>query len=145
MAHDLSLSFPADEMALRDVLAEVTSFLQAHGISADRRGTVELVLAEAVNNVVEHAYADTARGQVDLRVDLCDGALRFSIEDDGAPMPGGAAPEGKQHDLECDLQDLPEGGFGWFLIRELTQNLQFSRHAQRNRLTFTISSDIQPQ
>jgi serine/threonine-protein kinase RsbW len=37
--------------------------------------------------------------------------------------------------------DLPEGGFGWFLIRELTKDLQYVRHEDQNRLTFSIPID----
>ena len=145
MAKHFSLSFLADEMALREALAQAMRFLKAGGFHEDIRATVELVLAEAVNNIIEHAYAGASDGQVDLRIDVLDGTLSFAIEDEGAPMPGGIAPQGQAHDLECDLQDLPEGGFGWFLIRELTENLKFQRQGSRNRLAFTMRPAALPQ
>ena len=145
MAKHFSLSFRADEMALREALAQAMHFLKASGFHKDIRATVEIVLAEAINNVIEHAYEGANDGQVDLRIDAQDGALSFIIEDDGTPMPGGIAPRGRVHDLECDLQDLPEGGFGWFLIRELTENLKLHRQGSRNRLSFTMQPAALPQ
>ena len=39
-------------LAVRDALREVLSNLQPLALSADEAGTVELVLAEALNNIV---------------------------------------------------------------------------------------------
>ena len=141
MAEDLLLSFPANDLALRDALAQAMAFLRECGLQPGFCGNAELVLAEAMNNIIEHAYAGRGDGQVDLRITFDDGALAVSIEDTGAPMPGGEAPQGRAHDLDCDLEDLPEGGFGWFLIRQLSEDLAFSRIDGRNRLSFRMYPD----
>ncbi len=138
MAEDLLLTFPANDLAVRDALAQATAFLRDCGLQAGFCGSVELVLAEAMNNIIEHAYAGRQDGQVALHIVLEDGALAISLEDSGEPMPGGQAPRGQAHDLACDLEDLPEGGFGWFLIRQLTEDLVFSRVDGRNRLSFRM-------
>lgn len=145
MVQQLVLTIPAREMALRKALAAVREFLQTHGFTQEVCGTVELVLAEAMNNIIEHAYAGTLAGEIALRLDVRGHDLFFLITDDGTSMPGDSPPKGKQHDLACDMQDLPEGGFGWFLIRELTHNLSYERVGQQNQLTFTIRTDGLPQ
>ena len=134
MTEKLVLSFAAEEQALRVALAQVRDFLNASGFPESFLGNVELVLAEAVNNVIEHAYANIHGGQVEIRLEKTDSGIVVFLEDDGAAMPDGMAPEGRLHDLKVDLKDLPEGGFGWFLIRELTDSLEFNRIGNRNQL-----------
>ena len=102
----------------------------------DLRGTAEIVLAEVLNNIVEHAYADQA-GNITLRLVRHDGGLHCTVSDTGAPMPGLCLPAGRSQPL-ADLADLPEGGFGWFLIRSLTVGLDYRRIAGVNRLSFQL-------
>jgi serine/threonine-protein kinase RsbW len=102
----------------------------------DLRGTAEIVLAEVLNNIVEHAYADQA-GNITLRLVRHDGGLHCTVSDTGAPMPGLCLPEGQFQPLK-DLADLPEGGFGWFLIRSLTEGLAYQRSKGLNRLSFQL-------
>ncbi len=141
MTDSLSLSFAADEMALRAALGQVREYLANSGFPECFLGSVELVLAEAVNNVIEHAYADRPEGQIDLHLEKRDAVVVITIEDEGVQMPGGRAPEGRQHDLDVEVEDLPEGGFGWFLIRSLTDRLDFSRIGSRNRLCIHMRAD----
>lgn len=68
---------------------------------------------------------------------LDQGALHCRITDSGAAMPGGRLPPGQFQDLG-ETQSLPEGGFGWFLIRTLAQDLDYRRIAGRNLLSFQL-------
>ncbi len=126
-------------MAVRDVLGMVFERLAPLDLDVEERGTIELVLAEALNNIVEHAYPDPdARGTIDLTVTAQADGLHFRIEDDGKPMPDGHLPLGEAADLEVDSMDLPEGGFGWFLIRGLAKDVHYSRASGRNVLTLRL-------
>ena len=54
-------------------------------------------------------------------------------------MPGGRPPAGRLPDgADCALVDLPEGGFGWHLIRTLTRDLAYVRSGGCNRLSFLL-------
>ena len=110
-------------------------------LSEDSRGTVEIVLAEVLNNVVEHAYASYP-GQIDVQITSGQGFLFVRMVDTGLPMPGGDLPGGVLGKTTL-LQDLPEGGFGWYLIRSLSQDLVYLRDGQTNVLTFCIGVDDQ--
>ena len=142
---DLKLVFPGIEMALRDTLEKATHFLRGLGFERETCGLIELVLAEALNNVVEHAFSGMADGIVELQISKREEVLHFLILDDGLPMPGDAAPAGLPQDLTCAVEDMPEGGFGWFLIRELTEDLSYTRSGNRNRLQFTMRPNALPQ
>lgn len=128
---------PGDADCARRILADLTEFLREAGLGADRIATVELVAAESINNVVEHAYQDVP-GPVYLRAALCPDLLELVIRDRGQPLPVALI-----HAVSppADPQDLPEGGFGWHLIHSLVDDVDHDRLAQWNqlRLVFRIS------
>ncbi len=138
----LFLVFPGDPMAVRGALKKAMNFLRGLDFSQEECGPVELVLAEALNNVIEHAYEGQVHGVIELSIEQQGEVLEFVILDDGLPMPGGNTPKGREHDLTCDVIDLPEGGFGWFLIHELTRDLVYIRTGNRNRLMFSIGPSV---
>jgi len=134
------LMFRSDPASVRRALRSVVETLARQPCAAGARDRVELVLAEVLNNVVEHAYADRPDGLIELSLDWDDGALRCVVTDTGQPMPQDGLPEGRlpHHG------DLPEGGFGWYLIRSLTTGLGYARVADANRLTFVMNLDSDP-
>lgn len=98
----------------------------------------ELVVAEVLNNIVEHAYQDRAGGRIILTLRFKADRLTVDFTDFGQPMPSGALPTGAPADLDVSPEDLPEGGFGWFLIRSLSDDLAYVREDNSNRLSLSI-------
>lgn len=98
----------------------------------------ELVVAEVLNNIVEHAYQNRTDGEILLRLKFEPGQLRVAFTDFGLPMPDGTLPEGSPASLDVAPEDLPEGGFGWFLIRSLSDQLEYRHDGASNQLTLTI-------
>lgn len=139
---NLHLVFPTEAMAVRDALRRtVARFLRQ--ISLDEAGTLELVLAEVLNNIVEHAHTSDRIGMIELRVTLDSIGLLLQVADDGAPMPNGLLPDGKGPEISeptC-IGALPEGGFGWFLIRDLSRDLNYYRAGSANILSFRLPID----
>ncbi len=65
--------------------------------------------------------------------------LMIEIADKGRPMPKGRAPIGNHPMSEfCKDDAMPEGGFGWFLIREIVRDLVYDRRDGENILLFRI-------
>ena len=101
-------------------------------------GTVELVLGEVLNNVVEHAYGPGASGRIEMECALVGSALRFCVRDEGKALPGLHLPCGRAPEVDRPLEELPEGGFGWFLVHSLARDLSYHRDTQHNILKFSI-------
>jgi serine/threonine-protein kinase RsbW len=132
--HDLVIR--AEPASVRAALLQITAIPPVCDLPPHQRATVELVLAEVLNNVAEHAYADAA-GPVAVTIALHAGTLVCEVVDEGLAMPGGALPDGRLPDSALD-SDLPEGGFGWHLIRSLARDLAYRRQRGSNRLNFLI-------
>lgn len=128
--------FTSGDMATRRVLAQVKQGLTKAGLSDEDLATVELILAEALNNVVEHAYANEP-GPVELSVALQSYGLACSIIDNGRPMPSDDAPDPALPVIDPPVE-IPEGGFGWHIIRCLTRDLEYRRDGVQNRLSMTV-------
>lgn len=131
----LRLTMPGDPQAVREGLQALFGTLMLRNLPSDGRGTAELVLAEVLNNIVEHAYSRHP-GEIELSLSIGQDGLRCQIVDTGLPMPGGQPPAGKAP----DPADLPEGGFGWHLIRSLSQDLTYRREGSRNHLSFRLET-----
>lgn len=133
---------PSDPMAVREALCALFNRLMAGPMQEDTRDTAQIVLAEALNNIVEHAYAQSP-GEIEVTIEVSAHGLSCSIVDHGKPMPNGHLPSGRRpetRDGDTALEDLPEGGFGWHLIRTLSQDLSYRRVGSENLLTFRIGS-----
>jgi serine/threonine-protein kinase RsbW len=138
--------YRADINATRDqvslALIRLKQQLIGLGLDPDALIRMELVLAEVLNNIVEHAFCDTGRGEIALETSVHSNTIWCHLTDGGRPMPGGKPPPARRYDLgEMDMLDLPEGGFGWGLIRDLTSSLAYDRSGAQNRLTFSIDLD----
>ena len=129
---------PADPAAVREGLRALFDTLLLRGLPAAERGTAEIVLAEALNNIVEHAYARDS-GRIELTLQLHQSELVCRIEDQGAAMPGDRLPDGNLRAI-TGTDDLPEGGFGWHLIRTLSRDLHYRRIDGRNQLSFRLDA-----
>lgn len=132
----IRMTFAGNPDAVRQALLELAADPRLCSISQDLRSSAEIVLAEVLNNIAEHAYADRA-GSITLQLERRADGLFCIVRDTGAPMPGFGPPTGDQPPLGA-IEDLPEGGFGWFLIRNLTEGLAY-RHADGvNCLSFAL-------
>lgn len=119
--------------------------LEPLGLPEEEVSTIEIALAEALNNVVEHAYPDGAPGDVKLVLRHGRAGLLIEIRDNGKPMPNGRTPEGIHPTDRQPKNDLPEGGFGWFLIRELARDLVYDRENGENFLIFRLAVGRRPK
>ncbi len=133
----------AGQMAVRKALSAVLDGLRPLDLDIEEAGTVELVLAEALNNIVEHAYGGVRGGRpIRIGCQHRNDGIHFCIEDEGEQMPEGRLPLGAAQNIERDVVDLPEGGFGWFLIQDLAKNISYERLGGTNRLCLRLAITV---
>jgi serine/threonine-protein kinase RsbW len=146
----LRRQFLSSDRETRAALADLCGQLALVGLDEDDLGTLELILAEALNNVTEHAYGPEG-GPVEVSLILLDGAgnethvgssgpngrVLCEVRDYGRPMPPGGPP-GPGLPLIAPPDHLPEGGFGWHIIRCLVSELTYERLGNSNRLRMEV-------
>lgn len=137
MKAEMTFTCDATALDVRRMLGALRTRLARAGITAEDRGTVEIALAEALNNIVEHAYqpdADGSPGTITLTLSIGPTNLSCELRDEGVALPGLAPPAASAPDVTGPRETLPEGGFGWSLIRALTARLYYLRDGAENRL-----------
>ena len=126
----LTLCVPALDVVTPDVVQAVVDAIA--GTAADNlTDDVHIVVAEAVNNIVEHAYPGRSFGALAVHLSVSDSGLRIDFFDWGDPFPDEALPAGQAP----KPASLSEGGYGWFLIRALASTSTYSRIADSNCLS----------
>jgi len=131
---DLHHVFPVGPDAVRATLVTAMTALRRGIAPGIDLAAAELVLAEALNNVVEHACRGLPGRVAALEIWAATGGLDVRITDNGLPMrddPSGANPM-------PPAASLPEGGFGWPIIRGLTRDLHYCRGDGLNCLSFRL-------
>ncbi len=119
--------------------------LIAAKVSQIEISSAEIVLAEVLNNIVKHAHQGVENGWFDIHCYLpVSGGLFFTCRDNGTAMPGGAPPGGVMPSIARAGAELPEGGWGWALIRRLTTDLDYMRIDGINLVNFTIPKSPPP-
>lgn len=107
-------------------------WLQHDPATIDRRDhqlyRLNLALAEGFTNAVRHAHSGlSADTSIDIQVTLHDDRMEIQIWDWGQPFD----PTGIREPQPGTLQ---EGGYGWFLLRRLADEVSYDRRGQRNCL-----------
>jgi Anti-sigma regulatory factor (Ser/Thr protein kinase) len=139
------LSLAAQPEALETLGAWLAQLKDACGLSADLAYRLELVLTEAVTNVIEHGAAAAERGDGPAPAKsivlacVCEaGVLKAEIEDDGPAFDPTARPE---ISLPDSLEHATPGGLGVFLVRHYTTAMDYRRERGRNVLSLAFAKE----
>ena len=132
------LALDGDGAAVRRALDMAKDWLALRRVSDDVRDRVMIVLAEALNNVVEHALATDPGGRIDLTLRDAGRDVTMDIVDDGRAMPGLEPPRHAPRCVDQPRDTLPEGGFGWNLIHDIARDVRYRRAGRLNLLHLRI-------
>ena len=129
MTERVSLKVAPELDQLARITAAVEEFAERDDWPPDLTFKVHLVLDELSVNVVNYG-GGASEIEVSLAAD--DNEVRVEIADDGKPFD--PLHEAPQPDVDAPLEDRPIGGLGIYLVREMMDELHYSREDGRNRL-----------
>lgn len=127
----LHIQFPSDptdsgwHAALESPL---TALVQAAGLDELVAMGLQFALVEAVNNIIEHAYANAPGQPIELAGTYDSQRLTLVLRDRGVPMPL-PLPDGSPAD------PMAESGRGWQIIRAAFPDVCYERIDGENVLT----------
>lgn len=129
------------------IVAEIPAIsrglVQDYGLDDEDTERLNLMLEEALVNVVSYAYPEGEKGEIELLASFAEtidgkgSGLAVEIIDSGKPFDPTAAAE---PDTEAPAEDRTIGGLGIFLIRSLADSVDYRREDGRNHLRFTIGA-----
>ena len=93
---------------------------------------LNLVLEEAVTNVIMYAYPKEEHEYIHLTAKEQEGKLIFILTDSGKAFDPTQAPDA---DITLSADDRPIGGLGIFLIRKIMNEVKYERIDGKNVLT----------
>lgn len=101
---------------------------------------IETCVVEATNNCIKHAYQNIAGSSVEIVISLFLDCITIQVCDYGKTME--AEKLQGQQELDFDpnnVEDLPEGGMGLYIIRSVMDHVEYSSAGGKNVLTMTKS------
>lgn len=101
----------------------ISQLAQKTPIISDQFDQLNLALAEGFTNAVRHAHADLPRETpIEIELVLQPQQIEICIFDQGAPFDPSSLSEPQPGSLS-------EGGYGWFLLRRLADQVTYQRTA----------------
>jgi anti-sigma regulatory factor (Ser/Thr protein kinase) len=137
----LHLSLANDHGTLDELGAWLTEIAARDHLSARAAFQLDLVLTEAVTNVMDYSQRDDGEGRIDLVYTIEAGAIRIDIADDGPPFDPTTRAEVT---LPSSLDAATPGGLGIHLMRRYTLDMAYRRDNGRNILSLRLPLDPAP-
>jgi len=129
------LSLVNDHAALDDLAGWLENWVEQNGLSSASAFRLDLVLTEAVTNVIDHTPKAHRDGRIDLACVVRDGNIEVELSDDGPVFDPTARAEAV---LPSSLAEATPGGLGIHLMRRYTTRMAFQREQNRNILRMTL-------
>ena len=136
---DFQIELNPDFSEVAPACKKLLSFAKKHCSNVPDADNFELVICEALNNVIEHGHLMLNQDRVTVRLFTQDEDWIVTIIDSGVKydLPQSAPFEEM---VDVPLNDLPEGGLGWALIKSITKKVTLERSLGRNYLNFYFTT-----
>lgn len=124
-----SISIKNDLKALPEMMADLNTFLEPHALAAKIGNAVNLVLEEALNNIIKYGYEDDADHSIEVRVEIDSADVALRLEDDGKAFNPLTVP---RLDRSKPAMERIEDGLGIHLVRRIMRSMSYRRKAGKN-------------
>ena len=129
-----SMSWTASLESISDIAEHVQTELIRLGFDSQRLMKVNLAIEEITVNIINHAYGDGVRGNIDVSIEKTDSQVIIHIFDEGMPFN---PLEAKAPDVNASVAERPVGGLGIFMAKNLVDGITYERTGTRNHLRVT--------
>ena len=134
------------KLVLKNEIAEINKlalFIEELGeelnLTPELVFNLNLVLEEAVSNVILYAYPKEEHQEIVLTTKISDKSLIFVLTDSGKEFDPTQAPDA---DVTLSAEEREIGGLGIFLIRQIMNKVEYQRIEGKNVLTLGKDLEI---
>ena len=97
---------------------------------------LNLVLEEAVSNVIYYAYGEEKQKEISLTAKMSENNLIFVLTDSGKEFDPTKAPDA---DITLSAEEREIGGLGIFMVKKMTEKMEYEYADDKNILTLVIA------
>jgi len=134
--NQLKIQIPSLIENIRVVESFIDNSKEKFNIEDDIYGNIMVAVTESVNNAIRHGNKFDKDKNVLLSLYVEDDKLRFEVEDEGRGFDfNGLSDPTSPENLENP------GGRGIFLMRHLSDEVEFSNDGRKVELTFFINNN----
>jgi serine/threonine-protein kinase RsbW len=132
---NIRIDIPALSENIRMIESFIDNAKEKYRLNDDIYGNIMIAVTEAVNNAIKHGSHNDSSKNVSLSLSLEEGLIKFKIEDQGVGfdhihLPDPTAPENIEK----------PGGRGIFLMKHLSDEVEFAEGGRVVELSFYINS-----
>ena len=128
-----NLTLNSELTELENVKQALNKILDNAGLAVELIENTQLIVEEILVNIIQYGYENRNDGHIDLRLEINKQNLIMTFKDGGKPfnpLIEVAAP-----DLDRDDDERSLGGFGFFLVQELSEQVDYAYRDGKNILT----------
>ena len=126
------LVLPNDIETIPQLNEFIDSVAEEVGLEMSLTMSLNLAIEEAVVNVMEYAYPEGQKGNVEIEVTADQQWMTFVITDTGIAFDPTTK---KDADTTLSAEERPIGGLGIFLVRQMMDVIAYKREGNKNVLT----------
>ncbi len=131
----ISIQVPSISENIRMIESFIDNAKERFHLDDDIYGNIMIAVTEAVNNAIKHGNSGDRTKNVFLSLSLNESLIKFVIQDEGKGfdyqnLPDPTAPE--------NLEKI--GGRGIFLMKHLSDEVQFKEEGRIVELSFYVNS-----
>ena len=141
MADELTLQIKASLSAVQSANETASQWLSERNAPPEVHYLANLAVEELVTNCIKYGYEDAGDHVIDIKLQISGNELALTVTDDGRPFNPLELPE---PDIHLPIQDRPIGGLGIYLLRRMSDQMDYVRAAGRNSVTLRKSMSNSP-
>ncbi len=122
----------------------VRGIAQGFGLDEAEAYLLELAVVEAVSNVIRHAYGGRSGNPIELSLALSRTGMTLDIRDRGTAMDPADLDRAGEFAEPRDIADLPEGGMGLSIIKQVMDEVAYSSRNGVNTLSMAKTLMLTP-
>jgi serine/threonine-protein kinase RsbW len=131
----ISIQVPSIAENIRMIESFIDNAKERFELDDDIYGNIMIAVTEAVNNAIKHGNAGDKKKNVHLSLSLDESLIKFVVKDEGGGfdyqnLPDPTAPE--------NLEKV--GGRGIFLMKHLSDQVEFKEHGRIVELSFYMNA-----
>lgn len=131
----ISIQIPSIIENIRMIESFIDNAKERFHLDEDLYGNIMIAVTEAVNNAIKHGNGSNSSKNVFLSLTLNDNLLKFVVKDEGAGFDHNELPD------PTSPENLEKpGGRGIFLMKHLSDEVEFRENGKTVELSFYMNS-----